>query len=109
MGECCDQSSAFIFGGIFFILISNKDNYKSLNELKFVKIPPLATELAGFERFKKIMNSLVTTLAPLFLYWIFLILSDKKDNHKLWDGSKFCKIRQPAAELAALERQEKSP
>ena len=53
MGEYCDQSSAFIFGGIFFILISNKDNYKSLNELKFVKIPPFATELAALERFKK--------------------------------------------------------
>ena len=36
---CCDYSSAFVFGWIFFILASNKDNHKSLNEFEFRPAP----------------------------------------------------------------------
>ena len=35
--------------------------------LNFVKIPLLISELAALERVKNQMNSVVTTLAPLFL------------------------------------------
>ena len=40
---------------------------KAWMSLNFVNVPSLTTELAALERLKKIMNSLVTTLAPLFL------------------------------------------
>ena len=53
------------------------------------------------------MNSLVTTLAPLLLIGSSSFLQVTMTTIKSWIGSRFEKIRHPAAELAALERQEK--
>ena len=49
---CCDHSGAFIFELIFFILADKKDNYKSLNEFVFFKIPSPFMELAALEHLK---------------------------------------------------------
>ena len=47
MGEkCCWHSSAFIFDWIFFILVGNQDNHKSLGEIEF------QPELAALECLK---------------------------------------------------------
>ena len=34
----------------------------------------------------KLIDNVVTTLAPSFFIWIFFILSGNKDNHKSLDG-----------------------
>ena len=38
---------------IFFILAGNEDNYKSLDEFNFGRIPPLTSELVALECLKK--------------------------------------------------------
>ena len=48
------------------------------------------------------------TLAPSILIDFFFILASNVDNHKSQMGSEFDKIRPQIAELAALERLEKS-
>ena len=50
------------------------------------------------------MNNLVTFLALLF-DWIFFILADNKDNHKISQGFRILSDQKSAA----LERQEKLP
>ena len=55
------------------------------------------------------MKNLVTSLAPLFLIGSPSILQITRTTIKSQMGSKFCQIRPPAAELAALERQENFP
>ena len=42
-----------IFEQIFFNLTDKKDNYQSLNEFEFVKIPSLIMELAPLDHLKK--------------------------------------------------------
>ena len=74
--------------------------------LNLVKIPSITTELSALERLKKEMNSIVTSLAPLFLIGFLQIT---RTTIKSQMGLKFCQIRLLAAALAALERQEKSP
>ena len=54
------------------------------------------------------MNSLVTTLVLLFLIGSSSLLQVTRTTIKSKIVSKFGKIRPPTAELAALERQEKS-
>ena len=52
-GKYCDHSSAIIFGWFFFILVCNKTNYKSLDELKFWQDSITDfLELAALERLK---------------------------------------------------------
>ena len=55
------------------------------------------------------MNSLVTTLAPLYMIGSSSFLQVTRTIIKSRMGSTFCLIRPPAAELAALECQEKFP
>ena len=50
--KCCDHSNAFNFECIFFILADKKDNYISLDEFEFVKIPSPVMELAPLEHLK---------------------------------------------------------
>ena len=51
----------------------------------------------------------MTTLAPSFLIGSSLILHVTRATIKSWMGSKFGKTRPGTAELAVLERLEKSP
>ena len=60
-----DHSSAFNFEWIVFIL-ADKNSYKTWMSLDFVKIPSPFMELAPLEHLKKIMNNVMTTLAPSF-------------------------------------------
>ena len=54
------------------------------------------------------MNSVVTTLAPLFLIGSSLFLQVMRTSIKSWMGSKLGSIRRRTYELAALEHLEKS-
>ena len=55
------------------------------------------------------MNNIVTPPAPLFLNGSSLSLQVTSSTIKSWMGSKFVQIRSWTAEVAALERLEKSP
>ena len=61
------------------------------------------------EHLKKSMYNLDTTLASLLLIGSSSILQITRTAIKSRMGSKFCQIIPPAAELPALERQEKFP
>ena len=77
--------------------------------LNFGKIPSLTSELAALEHQKKIMNNVVTTLAPSFLIGSssFLQATSKPIISRI--GLKFSRIRPETYELPALECLEKSP
>ena len=46
----------------------------------FVRIPPLTSELAAFERLKKVKHS-----SAFFFDWIFFIHVGMEDNHNISD------------------------
>ena len=81
---------------------------KSAMNLNVVKFQSPITKLAALEHLKNLMNSLVTTLVPLFLIGSFPFLQVTRTTIKSQMCLKFCQIRPLAVELAALERQEKS-
>ena len=95
------RSSSFFAG--------NEDMHESLDEFKFRPdnttnsrvICPCASE--------KLMYNVVSTLAPSFLIGSSLFLQVTRTIIKAWTSSKFDQIRPWTAELAALERLEKSP
>ena len=58
---------------------------------------------------EKLMHNVVNTLAPLFLIGSSSLLQVRRTTIKSWTGSKFDQIGPWTAELAALERLEKSP
>ena len=55
------------------------------------------------------MNNVVTTLAPLFFIGSSSFLQVARTTIKSWMGLKVSQIRPRTAELAALERLDKSP
>ena len=57
----------------------------------------------------KIMLNVVNTLASSFFIGTTSFLQVKRTIRKSWTSTKFDQIRPWTAELAALERQEKSP
>ena len=83
--------------------------HESLDEFKFRPdtitnsrvICPCASE--------KFMYNVVNTLAPSFLIGSSSFLQVTRATIKAWTSSKFDQIRPWTAELAALERLEKSP
>ena len=75
----------------------------------FGQIPPPTPELSALLRLKKLMYNVVSTLAPSFLIGSSLFLQVTRTTIKSWTISKFDQVRPWTAELAALERQEKSP
>ena len=77
--------------------------------LNFVKITSPIIELAALDQPKKLIASVVTTLAPSFLIGSSLFLQVKRSTIKAWMGSKFGQIRPWTFGLAALERLKKSP
>ena len=83
--------------------------HESLDEFKFrpdttansIVVCPCASE--------KLMYNVVNTLAPSFLIGSSSFLQVTRTTIKAWASSKFDHIRPRTAELAALERLEKSP
>ena len=74
----------------------------------FGQIPPPTPDLSVCA-YEKLMYNVVNTLAPLFLigsssYWQVM-----RTTITSWTSSKFGQIGSRTAELAALERLEKSP
>ena len=80
--------------------------WRSLN---FGKVPPPTRELYALARLKKLTYNVVNTLAPLFLIGSSLYLKVTRTSITSRTSSKFGQIRPRTAELAALERLEKSP
>ena len=107
--KSCEHSSSFIFDTIILILAGNEDMHKSLDEFKFRTdtttnfrvICPCASE--------KLMYNAVNTLAPTFPSGSSSFLPITRTTIKSRTSSKFHQIQLWAAELAALERLEKSP
>ena len=97
------------FNLIILILAGNEVMHESLNYLKFRPdtttdprvICPCASE--------KLMYNVVNTLAPSFLIRSSSFLQVTRTTIKAWTSSQFDQIRPWTAELAALERVEKSP
>ena len=70
----------------------------------FVEIPSLTTELAALERLEKSCNH----SSAFILIGPSSFLQVTSTTIKFLMASKFCQIRPPAVDLAALERHEKS-
>ena len=91
------------------ILAGNEDMHESLDEFKFRPdittnsrvICPCASE--------KLMYNVVNTLAPLFLIGSSSYWQVRRTTITSRTSSKFGEIGPKTAELAALERLEKSP
>ena len=82
---------------------------KSFDEFKFR--PDTTTNTRVIEKCssKKLMYNVVNSLAPLFLIGSYSFLQVRRTTIKSWTSSKFDQIGPLTAELAALERLEKSP
>ena len=96
-------------GWIFFILADNKTNHKSLDGFEFQQDSITVFGVSCPWASEKLMNIVVTTLAPSFLIGSssFLQATSKPIISRM--GSKFSRIRPETYELPALERLEKSP
>ena len=81
---------------------------KAWMSLNFGKIPSLTLELTALERQKKIVNNIVTTLAPSFLIGSSSFLWATSKPIISWMGSKFGRIRPGTYEFPALECLKKS-
>ena len=57
--------------------------------LNFVKAPSPIMELAALEHIKKLMDNVLTTLAPSFLIGSSLFLQVTRSTIKAWMGLKF--------------------
>ena len=82
---------------------------KAWMSTNFDQIPPPTPELSALAHLKKMMYNVVNTLAPLFLIGSSSVLQVTRTTIKSWTSLKFDQIRPWTAELAALERLEKSP
>ena len=107
--KCCDHSSAFIFGWIFFTLAGNKTHHKSLNEFEFWQNSTTDLGVSCPLTSEKSMNNVVTALACSFLIGSSLFLQVTRTTIKARMGSKFGQTRAWTVELAAFEHLEKSP
>ena len=85
--------------------------HESLDVFKFRPDTTTNTKVICLYTSEKLMYmyNVVNTLAPLFLIGSFLFLQVRKTTIKSWMCSKFDQIGLRTAELAALERLEKSP
>ena len=91
--KCWDHSSAFNFEWICFILADNKENSKVWMSLNFIKISPL----------QKLMDDVVTTLAPSFLIGSSSFFQVTRTAIKAWMSlnSKYNQLQ--TVELTALK------
>ena len=98
-----------ILNGSSSFLHTIRTTIKAWMSLNFGKIPLLSSELAALERQKKLMNNVVTTLAPSFFIGSSSFLQATRKPIISRMGLKFSRIRPGTYELSALERLEKSP
>ena len=75
----------------------------------FGQIPPPTPELSALGRLKKPMYNVVNTIVPLFLFGSSSYLQVTRTFITSRTSSKLSQIGPRTAELAALERLEKSP
>ena len=82
---------------------------ESLDEFKFRPDTITNTRVICSCTSEKLMYNVVNTLAPLSLIGSSHFLQVRRIIIKYWTSLKFDQIGPCSAELAALERQEKSP
>ena len=83
--------------------------HESLDEFKFRPNTTTNSRVICPCASEKLMYNVVNTLAPSFLNGSSSFLQVTRPTIKSWTSSKFDQIRPWTAELAALERLEKSP
>ena len=83
--------------------------HESLDELEFRPDTTTNTRVICPCTSENLMYNIVHTLAPLVLIGSSLFLQVRRTTIKSWTGLKFDQIGPWTAELAALERLEKSP
>ena len=103
------NTSSFIFDSIILILAGNEDLHESLDEFKFPPDTDTETRVICPCASEKLLYNVVSTLAPSFLIGSSSYLQVRRTSIISWTGSKFGQIGPRTAELAALERLEKSP
>ena len=96
------------FDSIILILAGNEDMQESLDEYKFRPDTTTNSRVICPCASKKLMYNIVNTLAPSFLIGSSSYLQVTRITIKSWTSSKFDQIRPWTAEVAALERLEKS-
>ena len=101
------NTSSFIFESIILILAGNEDMHESLDEFKFW--PDTNTRVICPCASEKLLYNVVTTLAPSFLIGSSSYLQVTRTSITSRTSLKFGQIGSRTAELAALERLEKSP
>ena len=103
------NTSSFIFESIILILADNEGMHESLDELKFRPDTTTNSRVICPCASEKLMHNVVNTLAPLFLIGSSSYLQVTRTFITSRTSSKFGQIGPRTAELAALERLEKSP
>ena len=83
--------------------------HESLDELKFRPDTTTNSRVICPCASEKMMYYVVNTLAPSFLIGSSSFLQVTRTTIKFWTSSKFDQIRPWTAELAVIERLEKSP
>ena len=83
--------------------------HESLDEFKFRPDTATNTRVLCPCASEKLMYNVVNTLVPLYLIRSSSFLQVRRTTIKTWTSSKFDQIGPWTAELAALERLEKSP
>ena len=83
--------------------------HESMDEFKFRPDTTTKTRVFCPCTSLKLIYNAVNTLAPLFLIGSSLFLQVRRTTIKSWTSSKFDQIGPWTAELAVLERLEKSP
>ena len=93
-----------ILNGSSPFLQIKRTTIKACMSLNFVKVPSPIMELSALEHLKKLIDNVVTTLAPLFLIGSSSFLQVTRSTIKAWMGSKFGQIRHWTVGLAAFMR-----
>ena len=91
---------SFLDGSSSFLQVT-RTIIKAWNGLNFGLIPSPSTEVAALERLKS--QYCCDHSSSFIIDWIFFILADNEESHKIMDGFKIRKIGPGTAELAALE------
>ena len=99
---------SFLYESSSFLQVT-RTCIKAWMSSNFGQIPPPTPELSTLGRLKKTMYNVVNTLVPLFLIGSSSYLQVMRTLITSRTSSKFSQIGPRTAELAALERLEKSP
>ena len=103
------NTSSFIFESIILILAGNEDMHESLDEFKFLPDTDTNTRVICPCASEKLLFNVVTTVVPTFLIRSSSYLQVTRTSITSRTSSELSQIGPRTAELAALERLEKSP